>query len=273
MTLDPKTVERIITSIKNNSNYDFSNYSRKSLNRRLTRIITEYKITVNELCIKLQNNKDFLEKVVKDITVNTTEFFRDPDLWNFIKKSVLPYIKHKKNINIWHAGCSNGQELYSMMILLAENNILDNANFYGSDLNTDIIQKAKNGKYKLFLNETFNENLSKVFDNSDKIKSKYFDINFSKDIVSIKPNLLKKPKYFIHDLVKQTDFTDKKFDIIFCRNVLIYFDLNLQNKIFRYFYEKINKNGFLIIGLHEAIFGKELKLFNQLKYQVYKKIK
>ncbi len=272
MDLDNISVNKIISAIRNNSDYDFGDYSEKSLNRRLTRIVAEYKLNVEELCNKIEKNKTFLEQIVRDITVNTTELFRDPNLWIYIKDKLIKEIANKPEINIWHAGCSNGQELYSMMVLLAENNLLDKANFYGSDLNTEILKKARNGKYKYYLNETFDENLKQVFDNANEIKSKYFEVNANKNILNVKSSLINKPKFFIHDLVKMPNFIDKKFDIIFCRNVLIYFNLNLQNKIFRFFSELINKDGFLIIGLHESIFGDELKLFKKLEYQIYKKI-
>jgi len=272
MDLDKTSVNKIISAIKNNSDYDFGNYSVKSLNRRLTRIVTEYRMDTEELCSKIEKNNDFLEKIVRDITVNTTEFFRDPDLWIYIKNKLIKEIADKSEINIWHAGCSNGQELYSMMVMLNEFDILDKTNFYGSDLNSEILQKAKNGKYKYYLNETFDENLKKVFNNADEIKSKYFEVNANKNYLNVKKSLINQPKFFIHDLVKMADFTDKKFDIIFCRNVLIYFNLDLQNEIFRFFGKLIKKDGFLIIGLHESIFGNELKIFKKLELQVYKKI-
>lgn len=273
MELDVKSVNKIIKTILENSNYNFTDYSEKSITRRLSRIVIEYKLNVDDFCLKLSTDNDFLEEIVRDITVNTTEFFRDFELWLYIKNSLIKEFVKKDELNIWHAGCSNGQELYSMMIMLAENNLLEKSNIIGSDINSEIINIASKGRYKYYLNETFEENVNKVFSSQfNRIKSKYLEIDKLKKYITIKKELINKPTFKIHDLVKLSSVDNKSFDIIFCRNVLIYFNLKLQNKLFKYFSEHLNNGGYLIIGFHESILGEELKYFKKLDYQVYKKI-
>ena len=118
MVLSDQEVVFFINAVKNASNYDFSEYSEKSLKRRLQKILIDNNMDLITLINKLKTNKDFLEKTVKDVTVNTTELFRDPQIWQTLRYRILPKFNDNKNINIWHAGCSTGQEVYSMMILL-----------------------------------------------------------------------------------------------------------------------------------------------------------
>ncbi len=265
-------------AMKRASTYDFSKYSEKSLKRRIERILVENKFDVKALILKLKNDLLFREQVVKDITVNTTELFRDPEVWQEIRQRVLNKVKDLPSINIWHAGCSTGQEIYSFAIMLNELGILDKCNIYASDLNTDVIDMAKKGVYRYRFNLSYLSNFDAVikqnkYDFTEKIEvdyEKYFKIDKSSDKIIINDFLLKKPVFKKIDLVKMKNLFYKNFDIIFCRNVLIYFNLELQNRLVDFFHDNLNEDGFLILGKHESLLGYPDDKFNK-KGKFYQK--
>jgi len=259
MEITEQEIKDFIYTISSISTYNFSDYSEKSIRRRIEKIVNDNECTLTEIIKRISKNKDFLEKIIKDITVNTTEFFRDPKVWKEIEKEVIPKFKSLQNINIWHAGCSSGQELYSMLMFLNEFELLEKTNTIGTDLNIDMLDEAQKGIYKYRFNEEYLSNFDEVLNsnvNKEKIPySKYMEINQSHDILKIKPELISHAKFYKHDLVNDKNIFDKKFDLIMCRNVLIYFNNNLQNRVFDLFWDCLNNDGVLIIGLHESIMG------------------
>jgi chemotaxis protein methyltransferase CheR len=253
---------QFINAIKSVSKYDFSDYTDKSFRRRVEKVVTDNRLDVKELLKKLESDKTFLERVVKDITVNTTELLRDPNIWINLKKTILPELNQKERINIWHAGCSSGQEVYSMLILLNEMGMLEKTNVFGTDLNTDILEEAKKGVFKYQFNMVYFENFDAVLNNPEELLlhsripyEKYFDIDKNKDTITCKEFLKKKPFFRFHDLVNDDNVFGIYFDLIMCRNVLIYFNNQLQNRVFDLFHKSLVPNGHLIIGVHESILG------------------
>lgn len=278
MTISEQDFQIFLYAIKNSSTYDFSDYSEKSLKRRLAKVLLDNKTTLTQLVSRLKNDSTFLEKIIKDITVNTTELFRDPQIWHALKYKVLPALANQQNINIWHAGCSTGQEVYSMLILLSELNLFDKTKVYATDLNGDVLESARRGIYKYRFNIGYLDNFDKVIkenpfnyeEYNDVSYEKYFTIDKSKDIIMMKPDLRQKPTFKKHDLVKDENNAYVKFDIILCRNVIIYFNYNLQNRVFDLFNRNLYDNGYLILGMHETILGAYANKF-QKQGQVYTK--
>lgn len=278
MVLTDQEVIFFINTVKNISSYDFSEYSEKSLKRRLQKILIDNNMDLVTLINKLKNNRDFLEKTVKDVTVNTTELFRDPQIWQTLRYRILPKFTDNKNINIWHAGCSTGQEVYSMMILLNELGLLDKAKIFASDLNTDALEAAKKGVYKYRFNIGYLDNFDKVikenpfnYDEYNDIPyTKYFKIDKVTDTISMNEFLKKKPIFRQHDLVQGGNLYFAKFDLILCRNVIIYFKYSLQNKVFKLFHDHLYTNGYLVLGMHETMLGDITSKFDK-KGQAYRK--
>lgn len=279
MELSDSEFSQIIKVIDENSSYDFGDYSEKSLNRRLVKVLMDFRIPVSELLFRLETQPDFLETVVKKITVNTTEMFRDPSVWLDMQHSIMPVFANRDVINIWHSGCSTGQEVYSMIILLSELGLLERTNIYASDLNTDALEKAKNGVYKYRFNLNYLDNFEKVIrplrNNQslakEELYDRYLEIDAHSDTIHIKPDLLKKPIFAKHDLVNEKCVFDARFDLILCRNVIIYFNIHLQNKVFELTHEKLVKDGILLLGAHESIHGEFLAKYAKQGYY-YKKI-
>lgn len=264
--------------IKRKSGYDFTDYSEKSIQRRVDKILVDYNLSIEELTEKVTKEQDFIEKIVKKITVNTTEMFRDTELWVGLKYNLLPYINKKRSIYIWHAGCSTGQEVYSMLILLNELDMLDKVRVYATDLNTDVIEKAKKGEYRYSFNFNYLDNFDKVLkknpynfeDEKECSYEKYFDINRKKDTLTVKQFLRDKAVFVKHDLCSGNNIFYSKFDIIFCRNVIIYFNTLLQNRVLEMLSTHLYNEGYLILGAHETIVGQQLNNFEKTK-GIYRK--
>lgn len=263
MSIELTECTSLINALKSTAGYNFEQYSEKSFLRRIEKILGDYKLTMDQLVEKVTGNPDFLEQIVKDITVNTTEIFRDTATWHVLKYKILVNYKEKPSLNIWHIGCSTGQEVYSTLILLNEMNLFAKSQVFATDLNTEVLEVAENGIYKFREIDEFIENYDQVMRNNpypdqehtDIPYQKYFDINRKKNLIKIKPPLLNKPVFAKHDIVTQGNIFDRKFDLIFCRNVLIYFNHELQNRLFDFFYDNLEPDGALIIGRHEGMLG------------------
>ena len=250
-------------SIRDYSPYDFSEYSIKSLRRRLLKILNEYDMDMMDVVRELRINPEFVEDVVMKITVTTTELFRDPEVWQQIRLKLIPELAKKKEVNIWHPGCSTGQEVYSMAMMLDDAGILDRSNIYASDLNKDALETARKGIYKYRFNKVYLDNYDAALNHKYRIEqspkrikwSKYLTIDEVKDQMAVRPFLVKKPVYKKIDLVGDSNHFFVNFDLIICRNVIIYFNYELQNKVFDLFYKSLNDKGCLVLGPHESILG------------------
>lgn len=269
MEVVEKDIRHFQETIRDHSDYDFTDYSLTSLRRRLTKIVLEYDMDMDELTRGLRADSDFLERIVRKLTVHTTELFRDPDIWKKIKTVLLPSFREKSSIHIWHPGCSTGQEVFSMLMLLDDMELLEKSHIYGSDINPDVIETAREGRYKYHFNQSYLENFDRVLLNGSgnaswnhrKHWKKYFSIDETHDAIQMKDYLRNKPVYKKHDLVKDPNLFRVKFDLIVCRNVIIYFNYELQNRVFDLFLENLNTNGTLLLGVHESILGPYAKRF------------
>jgi chemotaxis protein methyltransferase CheR len=262
MEVSEKDIRSFQDSIRDHSEYDFTGYSITSLKRRISKILLELDLTIGKLNTTLGSDPAFLEKIVRKLTVQTTELFRDPDIWKKIRTELLPYWKDRPGITIWHPGCSTGQEVYSMMMVLDELGMLEKTTIYGSDLNTDAIETARRGRYKYQFNRSYLENFDRVMLNGDletpghkNSWNRYFMVDETRDAIQMKEYLCSKPVYKKQDLVRDANLFLVKFDLIVCRNVIIYFNSELQNRVFDLFYANLNEPGVLWLGVHESIMG------------------
>ncbi|MDR2928878.1 MAG: protein-glutamate O-methyltransferase CheR [Cytophagaceae bacterium] len=241
--------------LKDYSPYDFSDYSDNSIARRVEKVMRDYRMPYGELVERTKNDTNFVEEIVEALAVNTTELFRDPVIWSFLLENIYPALKKKTNINVWHAGCSSGQEVYSNMIMLEHLRLLDRSMIYATDISKKVLEQAKRGVYKYNFNKGYIDNFNKVFANKEIDFARYFDVNEAEDKFIVKDILKGKTKFIKYDLVQEQLPFYNKFDIIFCRNVLIYFNINLQSKIISRFYQNLFPGGMLLLGNHETISG------------------
>jgi chemotaxis protein methyltransferase CheR len=278
MIVTDQDYQLFIYALKNSSKYDFSQYSEKSLKRRILKVLTDHQLTITSLVSRIKNDPEFVETIVKEITVNTTELFRDPQVWQTLRFNVLPRFKNNNVINIWHAGCSTGQEVYSMLILLNEQNLLERTKIYATDINTDVMDIAKQGEYRYRFNLSYLDNFDKVIkenpynydEYNDVPYDKYFALDKASDAIRMHSVLRGKPVFKKHDLVTDINTLYVKFDLILCRNVIIYFNYELQCRVLDLFHQNLYESGCLMLGLHETILGTHASKFQKKGHAYFK---
>ena len=246
--IDIIDIRKLVNTIKSVYGFDFGEYALSSFKRRLARIIEVYKFAnMTEVIEKVRVDKPFYELFLKEVTVNTTEMFRDPSMWKKLKETVFPVVKDYSTIRIWHSACSTGEEVYSMAIALKEAGLYDKARIFASDINEDVIAKALEGKYPA-------RNMELNGFNYEKFEGKLKLNNYFKstgDYVFMDQDLLRNVTFRKFDLVQGEQ--TMRFDIILCRNVLIYFNLPLQDQIVEKFAKCTSQGGFLALGSKETI--------------------
>ncbi|MEO1051702.1 MAG: protein-glutamate O-methyltransferase CheR [Bacteroidota bacterium] len=269
--IEIKDLRRITELVKDRYSYDFSNYAMSSFKRRVLRILELKQLSVENLIKKIESNPTFVEDFLSEITVNVTEMFRDPSFWRVLRDDIIPAILlNNKSIKIWHAGCSSGEEVFSMAILLKEMGIYHDATIIATDLDTVILERAKKGTYPIKNMDLNSKNYIRY--QGTKALSEYYQEK--KDKAVMDQSLLDNVSFRKHDLVTGQIFN--KFDLVLCRNVMIYFNQNLQNVVLRKFHDSLFKYGYLAIGSKESLIwcdiaNKFIVVNNEEK--VYKKIK
>jgi chemotaxis protein methyltransferase CheR len=270
MEIDIADIRRITEVIRNRYDYDFTNYALSSFRRRVIRILELNRIGVDALVMKLEE-PSYMEYFLNEITVNVTEMFRDPSFWRALRDDIIPAIllNHDK-IRIWHAGCSSGEEVLSMAILIREMDILSKVSMIATDLDTNILERARTAAYPM-KNMDLNEKNYIRFQGKGKLTD-YYDEKDGKAVMN--PELLENISFRKHDLVKGTVFN--KFDLVLCRNVMIYFNQELQNEVLKKFHESMFKYGYLAIGSKESLIWCEIAnkfIVVNNEEKVYRKIK
>lgn len=258
--------------VKEKYNYDFANYAMSSFKRRIKRILELYKFkSVDNLIFRLETDPSYFEEFISEITVNVTEMFRDPTFWKVLKEHIIPNIMLNHNkINVWHAGCSSGEEVFSMAIMLTEMGVYDKAKLVASDIDSAIIAKAKRASIPVKTMEVNNKNYQRFCEADDL--GKYFKEVAGESVLD--RALLENVTFKRHDLVQGAVFS--KFDLVLCRNVMIYFNQTLQNEVLYKLHDSLFKYGYLAIGSKESLIwcdiaNKFIVVNNEEK--VYKKIK
>src|SRR6476661_6527130 len=152
-------LEMLLNELFETHGYDFTNYAKASLKRRVSRILVMDRFpSFAEFFYRVKDDAEYLTHLVEELTVNVTEMFRDPSTFKTIREEVLPVLATHPFIRIWHAGCSTGEEVYSMAILLEEANLLHKTRIYATDLNPDVIEKARKGIFPLGQMKQYSEN-------------------------------------------------------------------------------------------------------------------
>jgi chemotaxis protein methyltransferase CheR len=267
-TISYDQLSKLIDLIRNIHGFDFSGYSTASLKRRVTRIMQLQKLSFFDLRSLLTNDHDYFESFLIEVTVNVTDMFRDPEFYKSVALNIIPYLRSYQRIKIWNAGCSTGEELYSFAILLKEENLLDRSFLYGTDINSEVLEMAKSGIYDLRKMKTYSENYHKT--GAKHTLSDFYTAKYG--AASIKHSLKKNVLFSVHNLASDGVFNE--FQLISCRNVLIYFNSELQKRVINLFYNSIANFGFLCLGAKETLRNTELGRFKVVdkKYNIYQKI-
>ncbi|GHH98761.1 CheR family methyltransferase [Neobacillus kokaensis] len=249
--------------------YDFRGYVRASLSRRVIhRMRAERLPTITSLLEKILHDPAYLERLLNDLSIRMTEMYRDPSFFAAFRSEVVPHLQELPEIRIWHAGCATGEEVYSMAILMMEEGLAAKTKIYATDMNEKALSAAQKGAFPLKKMQQYTKNYLKA--GGKKAFSEYYttDHQFAYFSPIMKDNLT----FAQHNLV--TDRSFNEFHVILCRNVMIYFDNDLQQKVHRLIYNSLADGGFVGLGSKESILfmpkGLDYKDFNANE-KIYRK--
>ena len=228
--------------------YDFRHYARASIKRRLLQARLHFGVsTITALQERILHDPDMMGQMLGFLTVQVSEMFRDPSYFRALREQVLPHLKTYPSLKVWIAGCSTGEEVYSMAILFKEEGLLDRTIIYATDINPHALAAAKAGIYPLDRIRKFTENHQKSGGRSSL--SHYYTADYGRAVFdsSLRANVV----FSDHSLVSDAVFGEMQ--LISCRNVMIYFDRALQDRAVGLFKDSLSRNGFLGIGSKETL--------------------
>ncbi|HCF28635.1 MAG TPA: chemotaxis protein CheR [Cyanobacteria bacterium UBA11049] len=248
LELETLEIELLLEAVFRHYGYDFRNYAPASLKRRIWAAIqAEGVMTVSGLQEKVLHNRDCLERFLLLLSVNVTTMFRDPSFYKAFRSLVAPLLRTYPFIRIWHAGCSTGEEVYSMAILLQEEGLYDRCRIYATDINEAVLKQAKAGIFSLNRMQDYTQNYQVA--GGKRSFSEYYTAGYENAIFSssLKQNLI----FSQHNLTGDNAFNE--FNVILCRNVLIYFNKTLQERVQTLFYKSLIRFGILGLGRQESL--------------------
>ncbi|MFS0862439.1 CheR family methyltransferase [Fredinandcohnia sp. 179-A 10B2 NHS] len=228
--------------------YDFRNYAYNSIRRRvLHRVNVENLPTITSLLDKVLHDSACLQRLIGDFSINVTEMFRDPIFFREFRNKIVPILRTYPSIRIWHAGCATGEEVYSMAILLQEEGLYERTKIYATDINPVALKNAKSGVFPLERMKKYTSNYIQA--GGKTAFSDYYQVTNTG--VKFDSYLNKNIVFAQHNLV--TDQSFNEFHVIICRNVLIYFNKHLQQRVHELFYDSLASLGILGLGDKETI--------------------
>jgi len=262
-------IDLLLEALFRRYGYDFRHYAKASITRRIRHLLGKTSHSrISEMIPELLYDKSFFEKIVYDFSITVTEMFRDPGFYRAIREKVIPYLKTYPFIKIWHAGCATGEEVYSIAIVLKEEGLYDRATIFATDFNNAALAKGKEGIYSLENIKQYTLNYQDAGGTSSF--SEYYHAQY--DSVIMDQSLKKNITFANHNLV--TDNTFSEMHLILCRNVLIYFNKTLQDRVLRLFHDSLIHGGFLCLGTKESIqFADVAEAYERTdkKHKIYQK--
>ncbi len=241
-------IRMLLEAIHQKYGYNFKDYANAHTKRRLRhRLNISNMKNYAQMMHRVIYDETFFNNLLLDLSINVTEMFRDPGFYKKIRQEIIPLLKTYAFIKVWHAGCSAGQEVYSMSILLEEEKIKHRSQIYATDFNELILEKAKNGIYPLEVMKTYTGNYQQSGGKKDF--SDYYTADYHN--VILRQSLKEKVLFSSHNLV--TDGVFGEMNLILCRNVLIYFNRQLQNRVLKLFHDSLCPGGYLCLGSKESL--------------------
>jgi chemotaxis protein methyltransferase CheR len=269
--LERTEIELLLEGVYRHYGFDFRSYAYASIRRRLwKRIEAEGLATVSALQERVLHDPDMMNQLLLDLSINVTAMFRDPTFYVAFRHTVVPLLRTYPFIRVWHAGCSTGEEVYSMAILLEEEGLYERARIYATDINEVVLQRAKSGIFPLDRMQEYTENYIRA--GGTRSFSEYYTAKY--DGALFRQELLKNVVFSQHNLVTDRSFAE--CTVILCRNVLIYFDKALQERVHGLFYESLSTFGILALGSKESLrFSKFENCYEPLSApeKIYRKVR
>ena len=250
-------------------NYDFRDYTGASQKRRILVAMREMECaSVSALQAKVMHEPGGFAQLLQYLTIPVTEMFRDPEYWQALREHVLPFLKTYPSLKVWVAGCSTGEEVYSLAILLQEEGLLDRTIIYATDINPESLEAARRGVFKLDAMRLYTENYQKA--GGKRAFSDYYTAAYNGALFD--RALVENVTFADHSLATDSVFSETHF--VSCRNVLIYFNRKLQDRVLALFHESLCYRGFLGLGSKESIdFSSHASRFDVLarRERIYRK--
>lgn len=264
-------MKEFLESVRFVYGYDFTEYSEASLIRRIEHFMKAHGYpTLQGLAKALMREEQLFAGFVEELTVNVTEMFRDPGFYLSLRKNIVKRLATYPTIKVWIAGCSTGEEVYSTAIILKEEGLLERSLIYATDINQKVLQAAREGVVPMQQMKAYTANYQAAGG-----KASFSDYYVAKyDGALIHKSLRQNTVFSVHNLAIDKSFNE--FQLVMCRNVLIYFNQSLQNKVINLFYESLCPFGFLALGNKESLlFSEQRKRFADVdrKEKIFMKIK
>ena len=263
-------VDLLLEGVFRHYGFDFRSYAFSSLKRRLwKRITAEGLRSVSELQDRVLHDPAMMEKLLLDLSINVSAMYRDPTFYNAFREKVVPVLRTYPFVRLWHAGCSTGEEVYSMAILLEEEGLYDRARIYATDINEVVLHTAKSGIYPVDKMKEYTQNYLRA--GGKRSFSDYYVAKY--DAAIFNSSLSRNVIFSQHNLVTDRSFAE--FHVILCRNVMIYFDRKLQDRVHALFYESLVPFGFLGLGSKESLrFSKYETCYEEIdtRDKIYRRI-
>ena len=268
--LERTEIELLLEGVFRTYGFDFRSYAYASIRRRLwKRVASEGLRTLSELQGRVLHDRDAMERLLLDLSVNVTSMFRDPPFYQTFRKVVIPLLRTYPFVRLWHAGCSTGEEVYSTAIMLEEAGLYDRSRIYATDINDVVLQQARRGIFPIDRMQEYTENYIRA--GGTRSFSEYYTAMY--DGALFDQRLVRNVVFAQHNLVTDRSFSE--FHVIFCRNVLIYFDKELQNRVHSLFYDSLIRLGVLCLGSKETLkFSKYEACYDRLdtSEKIYRKV-
>ncbi|MDT5156551.1 MAG: chemotaxis protein methyltransferase CheR [Acidobacteriota bacterium] len=269
--LEDIEIKLLLEGVFQHYGIDFRNYAPASLKRRIREcLIDEEVMTISGLQAKILHDPRCLKRFLLKLSINVTSMFRDPEFYLAFRTKVVPLLRTYPFVRIWHAGCSTGEEVYSMAILLQEEGLYRKCRIYATDINQDVLKKAREGIFPLAAMQEYTINYMKAGGKSffsDYYTAQYDHVIFNS---SLKANLI----FSEHNLV--TDGSFNEFHVVMCRNVMIYFNKTLQARVHDLIYESLSIFGVLGVGNKESLrFTTREAFYDELdrEHRLYRKVR
>ena len=241
-------IKLLLEAIFQAHGFDFRDYALSSLKRRIISFMNDEKVrTMATLQHEILHNAAVMKKLLLMLSVTVTSMFRDPEFYRSFRNQIIPFLKTYPFIRIWNAGCSTGEEIFSLAILLREEGIYDRCRIYATDFNDMVLGKAKDGIFPL---SDMKQNSKNYIESGGKTSfSDYYDTR--SDLAQFDSSIIRNVVFAQHNLA--TDASFNEFNVIFCRNVLIYFNRDLQGRVHTMLYGSLCHFGFLCLGSRESL--------------------
>jgi len=248
MDVEDIEIQLFIQAMQLRHGHDFSGYAPASLKRRVLELVRMHAAgTISELNRRVLHDEGFVSRVIEGLSVPVSEMFRDPFVFKTLRETILPVLASHPQINVWQAGCAQGQEVYSLAILLEEEGLYERTRIYATDFNDAALAAAGEGIYATRDARDWSRNYLEAGGN--RSFSDYYSARY--DFIKLDQRLRRNVTFFNHNLV--TDVVFCEAHLILCRNVLIYFGNALQDRTLGLFRDSLVRGGFLCLGTRENI--------------------